>query len=808
MVPQLEKKTKINNDSGYHGMTEDEMELDEQAPAPVLVHAGEQEATQPMQSELSKTRQSREQSAVDSSFHSAKEDLSQESSKEASNPLVSEPLSLQAQASNVGEPTVSVASPLPKQPKSKESQILDLDSVDRGSPMDGDIGNDSLRSPSQGSSPATKGLVRKSSLTFAALPAREPLTTKKSIGARLSRTSHVDATKGIMSRSSFLGRITGGKSLGGSRRPEVEVETADNDHKDVDDGERPPIRQEESDNEAKETNFHNKSSTQRLHDKINLLGKSQPARPTKSIPAAATFSQPVYPELQLGPAAQDSLQQSSREDEEDDDWILPPAREAETSPRPQLSKSISADVMEHLRGKTNISDEDFGMKQQHPPRRHSLESELASPNLAPSVQAPTGTITNPLQISKTEQTLPSTTPTSTPVLARHADGPISASKSKLQSIMKTARGLFTSSAGASAQAKMELQNQAKLGSPNITSPTKPKITSNDIDLYPKLQVDQAILSLPAARPENPAKPAEGRRTRGSIEKEKKEKERRQAEMESGKSKHEEVQKTTASKHEQGQDECTDTEKHEEIPKSDSIQPPKVRQQPARKLPDTQHTKSAAEVVCLNEQANGIAKVGQPQQQNEQSQQLQRPRETKRPVKPAKEAAPKPEPQRVAIRVGTLSQRIPLSNAALSSGLQDTLPPPPNKQPGLSKKTSTASMQTSASTTTLRGTTVSKPKALIAAEKKKEQVSILSILLISFLPRGYLTMYRTKRRPTVSWSRNGRLSGNELHNRRKLAAKNSCNVVKRKGSVSKIVQLQLKTRRRLPNDKPSRKGDRI
>ncbi|KAL8942810.1 MAG: hypothetical protein Q9211_001239 [Gyalolechia sp. 1 TL-2023] len=717
-IPKVEKKMKINNDSGYHGMTEDEMELDEQGPVMVPIHPEGQETAGLLHLEAPKPRQSRERTALDSSFHSTKEDLTRETSNEASNPLVSEPASPRPQASNTDEPATHASSPQPKQPKSTGGQTLDLGSVHKASPMDVDIGNDSLHSPSEGPSPAAKGLIRKSSLNFAALPAREPLTTKMSIGARLSRASHVDVSKGIVSRGSFLGRITGGKSLGGSRQPETAAEIDDHDQMDVDDSERPGIGQEESDNEEKETKLHNMSSTQRLHERINLLGKSQPARPTKSIPAATVLSQAVYPELHLGPAARDAAPRSSREDEEDDDWIQPPASEAEKSPRPQLSKSISADVMENLRGKTNISDEEFGREQQHSPRRHSLKSEHASPNVAPSVQAPVGIIASPSKTTKTEQTFPSTTSIGTPVLTRHVDGPISASKSKLQSIMKTARGLFTSSAGASAQAKMELRNQAKIGSPDTTSPSKATANGEDIDLYPKLQADQANLALPAARPENSAKPAEGRRTRGSIEKEKKEKERRQVDMESEKPKSdEEIQQTTTSKHEQGQDDSTDIDRHGEAPGTGLTQPPKLRQQPTRKLPDVQHPHSTAEAACDNEQDNVIAKVSQPQSQQSQ---LQRPREVKRPVKPAKEAAPKPEPQRVAIRVGTLSQRIPLSNAALSSGLQDSLPPPPNKQPGLSKKTSTASMQTSASNTSLRSATASKPKALIAAEKKKEQ----------------------------------------------------------------------------------------
>lgn len=724
-LPEIERRTKLNNDSGYHGLTEDEMDVDEQA---TLAKSGTPRlGEKPGYALLDapKTRQSREQSVLDSSFHSAKEDITREASKESSTSHAAEAVSPQAQAPETIESAMGPSFPQPHQTQRPDDIVEDSEVVDKASLLDEDVGNDSLRSQSEGSSPAVKGLVRKSSLTFATLPAREPLTTKKSIGARLSRTSHVEAAKGVMSRGSFLGRMTGGKSLGGSRQPEIATESQEIDDMDIDYTANSKAGHEESDGEAKTPQLHNKSSTQRLHDRINMLGKSQPARPTKSIPAATTLSHPIDRELPHEPATGDIAQRSSEEDEDDDDWIQPPSKQ---SPRPQLSKSISADVMENLRGKTNIGDEQFGRKttceQQQSPRRHSLDSGRDSLNIASTMQIESHAAGSQAKANQAGQTISSTTPVGTPVLNRHADGPISASKSKLQSIMKTARGLFTSSAGASAQAKMELRNQAKFGSPNIPSPTRPLNKEADTGLYPSLAVDSKN-TLPAARPENLAKPLENRRTRGSIEKERKEKERQRAD--------EELRRMTKEDHlgsnrEQGHnDQHAVSDELSEMSKIVPVQPRKSPQQPTRKSPrrlqDQQDTTPSFDIAGDNTENTVTGKVSQPPPGSQHSQ-VQKPREMKRPVKPAKEIAPKPEPQRVAIRVGTLSQRVPLSNAALSSGLQDSLPPPPRERPGLTKKTSTASIQTSASSTSLRSAVTSKPKALIAAEKKKEQVSAL------------------------------------------------------------------------------------
>ncbi|KAL8696288.1 MAG: hypothetical protein Q9224_002876 [Gallowayella concinna] len=724
-APEAEKKIKsqMNKDSGYHGLTEDEMDVDEDAIAPKPgLSPGPKEQTVRVLLDAPKTRLSREQSAFDVSFHSAKEELSREPSKEAPKPFVREeslPLNRDSQnvASSKGIPSTST-----QQTEPNNDVVMEVEVGDKGSILDDDVGDDSLRSASAGSSPAIKGLVRKSSLTFATLPAREPLTTKKSIGARLSRTSHVDASKGVMSRGSFLGRITGGKSLGGSRQPEAESETYDDQHMDPDESERPPIRREESDSEAKAAKLHNKSSTQRLHDRINMLGKSQPARPTKSIPPAAALPQLSYPDLSLEPAPRNNVEQSMTVDEEDDDWIKAPTVRAYDSPRPVLSKSVSVDVMENLQGKVNISDQEFGKNHHHnrsSPRRHSLprHSECESPNVAfPSTAA------------QADPPIRSTTPIETPTCNKFVDGPLSASKSKLQSIMKTARGLFTSSAGASAQAKMELRTHAQVDSPHLSPSSSRSGKKDDTDLYPSLGTDRKITTSQADFPVNSAKPSEARRTRGSIEREKKEKERQRADVETEKLANESPPRAVMSKQGTGQNLPS---RNGEIPVSDRLddvsfggsnQPSNTQQLATKKSPrgirNQQDAVSVPEATVENDLDTATTKTSQPPPPSNQSQ-LQRPN-TKRPIRPAKEPVPKPEPQRVAIRVGTLSQRIPLTNAALSSGLQDSLVPPPTKRPGLAKKTSTASIQTATSNNSLRSAVNSKPKALIAAERKKEQ----------------------------------------------------------------------------------------
>lgn len=602
--------------------------------------------------------------------------------------------------------------------------------------LEDDLIVDESRSPSQGSSPV-RPLVRKSSLTFAALPAREPLTTKKSIGSRVSRTSHLEQSKANLSRGSFMERFTGGKSLGGLKQPESTQNKESKDHMDIDmdvEIEGPDLIREDSDADSKMTRLHNKSSTQRLHDRINLLGKSQPSRPTKSILAAAIAAVPSYPALPSLEPQQQQPQQPQHEaaseamdfqtnEQDDDDWIQPPQPQLNTS-RPQLSKSISVDVMEDVRGKQTIGGNDFDRF-----RTDDHIGNVASPSHRLSARGiPTGVTeharaasaspsnsdvrdSTPMAAVSAAKPVISSTPIDNPSSRRYVDGPLSASKSKLQSIMKTARGLFSSSAGVSAQAKMETLSPPSIGGPAVVQ---------------SLSIDETLESRALRKARDPDSPVEkpvGRKTRSSTEKEEKRKESEAKERERAEADSARILE------EEGRRPAMPQQGHHKDPIAEVVQQPaKQTRQSPRKTKNQDAPKAHAEPI--EDDQPGLS-MGPPVTRNQpQQQQVQKPKEVRRPTKPAREAASKPKPQPVAIRVGTLSQGIRMNNATLSTSLQESLPPAQPKPTAVAKKTNNATIHTTVSNSNLKNPTSSamtaKPKALIAAERKKEQVNIVTI----------------------------------------------------------------------------------
>ena len=702
---EVKRLIKANTDSGYHGLSEDDMDVD-QMPQVVQSSAETNDTVEISPAshggvQITATSQSEGRSTTETSFHSAREEMTKRDVISAA---------LQEEASARADLSDSPGSTRNKPPHSAElgaknaaEDAMDLDMVDKD--FNEDLAIDESRSPSQGSSPARQ-IVRKSSLTFAALPAREPLTTKKSLGAN---------------RGSFLGRLTGGKSIGGLKQSESAHEKEINDEMDID-TEKPTLTREESDGDSKMAKLHNKSSTQRLHERINLLGKSQNARPTKSIPASATATSSIYPQLpnpEPQPQAQLSHQTSGLPsktaavlgipDEDDDDWIQPPRLQPSASSRPQLSKSVSADVMEGIRGKQTIGGHHFGvdrneipikgaspLRQGYASQPHGLEAASSASNTE------TGSPSRPHKnagVGYSHAVAPeqSTTPTGSPSSKRYVDGPLSASKSKLQSIMKTARGLFSSSAGVSAQAKMEtlstsLRLQDEFQEPSGRSVIDNKVPGSGAPCSPVI---------------NPA----GRKTRSSTEKEERRKqseakEREKAEAEAERAREQKEQKVNTQKQTQTRDLAEDTAP---LPTKPTRQSPRKTQNQ-----DPKHSVEHAEDEAPSRS------MGPPQQSHSQ-----KPKDPRRPIRPAKEVGPKPKPQPVAIRVGTLSQGMRLNNATLSSNLQESLPTSQPKQPAVAKKPSNASIQSTTSNTSFKSSVTSastKPKALIAAERKKEQVS--------------------------------------------------------------------------------------
>lgn len=793
------KAVKQNTDSGYHDMTEDEMDIDNIPLTTITIESKLEEhlhvTLQVPTVKTPGTSLSEDRRTTEGSFHSAREDLI---SKIITRP--SPQRDVPAEPNMNGERSKEDTEPAPtSKAQSAEVDVLTAtpgEHTEKDSLLDEDPAVDESRLSSEASSPV-RPLVRKSSLSFASLPAREPLTTKKSIGARISRTSHLDQPKpNPLNRGSVLGRFTGGKSLGGTQQQVQDDESQKDEDEEIDheghndedmemvDEERPALTREESDGDAKITKLHNKSSTQRLHEKINMLGQSQPARPTKSIAAIANVAaQLSYPELnfplieeiqaldqQICAFPKSSTTHTTNNDD-DDDWIEPPPGPSNEQKLTQLSKRYSADMMEEVSANSNhgICESGLGQQERHeakgplpstqpivsskPTNGLLFAKSVSAPNLISPSRATTATgknheidksTSNPILSSLTDTELSahkSTAPAGSPTLRRHADGPLSASKSKLQSIMKTARGLFTSSAGISAQAKMETFSPRSMRSRAPAQCTLDPIHA-DVGLYPDLQNAGIATSLVDEVPKIPSKKGEGLRTRSSTEKEEKSREREIKNREPADSELERAREVERQKAAKYKDELEITAGPMKIPSSGQEHagegtefgaPPSqaaTRKSPRRLLNGRE---PVLEVVLMQEPAISAVQgeiaetMLAPPPRTQPHSQIQRPKDIRRPIKPAREAvSSKPKPQPVAIRVGTLSQRIPLNNAMPASSFQESLPPPQSKPAGVAKKPNNASLQTSASGTSLKSSVSSastKPKALLAAERKKEQVSI-------------------------------------------------------------------------------------
>lgn len=375
--------------------------------------------------------------------------------------------------------------------------------------------DDDVRSPSESSSPV-KAFVRKSSLTFAPLPGRDPLPPKKSMGNRISRTSHLDANR---SRNSHMGRFTGGKSLGGSQLA-YPVETQYLDDDDDIDMERPDLQREESET----TKTHNKTSTQRLYERINMLKQQNeaPKRISQNITSsqasqAQSFSftqpkedvsqpsapQPAYPNLPHTDFV-------NEEEDDDDDWISQPiaAAPAPKSTRPPLNKSHTAD------------------SRSSPAKLvHSKFTSVSNPDLAVTTE--------------------STTPIGSPTSKKYMDGPLSASKSKLYSAFRAAKEKLIGSSATSAQAKLDALHESP-ARPRLhteqsveelfTSPKRTEKPTGSILSHlrsPSKESNQSVRSNNTTGSTSPSK-ADNRRTRSSTEREKQEKEVREREAKDAK----------------------------------------------------------------------------------------------------------------------------------------------------------------------------------------------------------------------------------------------------------------------------------
>lgn len=434
---------------------------------------------------------------------------------------------------------------------------------------------DVTRSPSDGSSPI-RPMMRKSSLNFASLPAREPLTSNKSLGARMSRTSHIEQTQ-----TSYYPRHTGGKSLG-VRQDAIED---DEDAMDVDEDEAADYAEEKTQPFAS----HNKTYTQRLQDQISMLGKSQPSgtRPSKSIPSLAGTQQSLLPvhaqtSQQARPATEEQPRSPPRypqllrtpgafPEDEEDDWIAPPTTKqtASQSPRLGIGKSHSADVMKGFHDKNTIGAVDLELPHDQPqdswqrslrysPKKLPPLSHQNTTNLGhikassvhdvsgkdifeePSGQAATTiTTTNTIKAvsaANSLQNIEMDEPLKSPSRSSR-DSPLKPSalkqvKNKFSSILKGSKGLLASSAALSAEGKASLVN-----SPSITRPRDQATRSaeslvprkeEEEPLYPDLTQHMPPDSHPSPDPSSPP-PLNNRKTRASAERDRKDQKQKERE---------------------------------------------------------------------------------------------------------------------------------------------------------------------------------------------------------------------------------------------------------------------------------------
>lgn len=341
---------------------------------------------------------------------------------------------------------------------------------------------------SQRSSPAPP-VVRKSSLSFAALPAREPLAPKLSIEHGVSHSTHWNATSlGLGRVGAVTDQLTAPRIQVGQTIEGMEAAAVGN-RMDMDEDEKQTASAKESE-DLTETRLHRKTSTQRLHERISQLGQSQASRPTKSIPSLLhPVSQPDPLELP-SPVAPEPVSTANQKQnvarqqhvDEEDSWM--PPRKAVAPPEKILSDAMSASSREPQAAMAPTAQQmdidipvaTISQEEAIVERSHEIEAARIQRVSSPAVSSvPVAAATELSEERATSERRPVEAagpprPTdlgtmrppaaAKPAPNSNADGPLTASKAKLSSILKSARGIFASSAGVSAQAKMETMSPA------------------------------------------------------------------------------------------------------------------------------------------------------------------------------------------------------------------------------------------------------------------------------------------------------------------------------------------------------------
>lgn len=691
-----------------------------------------------------------------------------------------------------GSPTHSTATALPQRTltarmspaKAPPANTTVLNSTPISTPdLPGDMGaenNETSRSPSEKSSPI-RPVVRKSSLNFASLPAREPMH-HKSIGNRVSRTSHLDQ------RNSYFNRHTGGKSLGNVRH---EISDDENDDTDMDDHEVDMIPQKpkvQEQTEADITTAHNKTYTQRLQDQISKLGQSQPlnVRQSKStasaaipVPAASAQVQTAVPAPKSPPKPKVLSPKphitpgAFPEDDDGDNWIealgTPDNASNMFSPRPGMLKSFSTDMMEGVSGKDTVSGADFTMPRTRQdkdrsksPARPAIPERTTStfghkksasvPSLPIFDQGQDGalalkktiSVSNPTLATVTESEIaePDTALKSPSRTVR--DSPLKHVKNKLSSILKSSKGLLASSAALSAEGKSSLLSPStiRLGlhAAGSTISLGQPFASSSQSLYPDLS-QKAFDSQSQFSTASPAR-TEGRRTRASIEREKAEEKRKERDAKEAKRMAEQMDKLEKAREKEREKARVFSKEQERIAamekqvvaqaeqdkKAATITPAPAkptRTSPRKAKPQGEAEEQAA--VADGKSDDDIdmadAPVSMPPPSIPRPASAAKGREIKRPTRPAKETVGKSKQAPTVIRVNMGSQQTQHQppSSVLAPGLYE-LPESGSLQPQPKSKASQAPMHAKSASQSLKNSqsTSGRPKALEVAARRKEQ----------------------------------------------------------------------------------------
>jgi hypothetical protein len=789
-------------DSGYHGSQPDDMAAHNEPTAPQAMPTGspsrvsppksspkavpvESEAEAEVEDEnedegenvviLGRDSEERETTEGEGSFHSAKEEQTRRLAEIVPEPEVEKPnneleqpsypvLESPLQDRHQPPPSPQKRSPersTPSKNSPPKPLSMHVEQLPEPIPIEENEPMEDVQSPSDGSSPI-RPIRKKSSFSFASLPAREPLTAKQSIGNRVSRTSHIE-----QSRTSYYGRLTGGKSLGNARQ-----EDKDEDEMDIDEVNGSDAR---DDTDSKLARLHNKTSTQRLQDQISMLGQSQSnVRPSKSIANAASI-QPQPIQVGHATAAHETRHKSPLHKErpppgafpeDEDSWIGPPnATAAEPSifsPRPQMAKSHSTDVMEGIQEKDSIGGSQFNIPKrgdQHrnlSPVREPVIPERTTSTLGHIKSVSTSvlrspkkagdspghkkgiSVSNPNPSTGTTETEP-TTPPKSPSRS-YRGSPLKAAKDKFSSILKTSRGLFASSAAVSAEAKSSALSpvSSRVGLNHAPSLEDVLSQSSKSPSYPNLDHHNH-----GSRPDSPGK-ASTRKTRASTEREERRKEEEAREAKQAKEAQkmaDQLEKVRMKVKEEARVFHLEKERVAAMQKEVTARKEKEAQAKASQVDILRATRTSPRKTKAQLEAEGIAAAvasadelaGKDVEMLDASQampppavprpksQIGRPG-AKRPLKPAKEPVSKAKPPTV-IRVDTGSQRghqFHPSNSTLAASLQDSLASSqqPASSQSLRHKASTSSIQSKASTSSFKSAAT---KALEAAARKKEQV---------------------------------------------------------------------------------------